>query len=157
MAEQTTDAGFEQVLEEHRELRGLVAEMRQFLEQPRPPVASPQAPTWAGDLADRLVLFHDKANKHFRAEERSGFLDQLANAKPSATRVVVQLQAEHDRILGDLRSILEASMVYARNTEPERASLRRWTGVVLDRFEQHEHDETELTQDLVCDDFGVGD
>jgi cell division septum initiation protein DivIVA len=157
MAEQTTDAGFEQVLEEHRELRGLVAEMRQFLEQPRPPVASPQAPTWAGDLADRLVLFHDKANKHFRAEERSGFLDKLALARPSASRQINQLQGEHDRILADLRSVLEASMVYARNKEPECANLRRWTSSVLDRFEQHEHDETELTQDLVCGDYGVGD
>jgi cell division septum initiation protein DivIVA len=157
MAEQTTDTAFDQVLEEHRELRDLVAELRAFLEKPRPPVSSPQAPTWAGDLADRLVAFHDKANKHFRAEERSGFLDKLAEARPSATRQVVQLQGEHDRILGDLRSVLEASMVYARNKEPECANLRRWTSTVLDRFDQHERDETDLTQDLICDDYGVGD
>ena len=157
MAKQTTDAGFEQVLEEHRELRGLVAELRRFLEKPRPPVASPQATSWAGDLADRLVAFHDKANKHFRAEERSGFLDQLAVARPGAARMIAQLQGEHDRILADLRSVLEASMVYARNKEPECANLRRWTATVLDRFEQHEHDENDLTQDLLCADYGVGD
>jgi cell division septum initiation protein DivIVA len=157
MAEQTTDAGFEQVLEEHRVLRGLVAELRRFLEKPRPPVASPQATSWAGDLADRLVAFHDKANKHFRAEERSGFLDKLAVARPGSARMISQLQGEHDRILADLRSVLEASMIYARHKEPECANLRSWTASVLNRFEQHEHDETELTQDLLCGEYGVGD
>jgi len=157
MAEQTTGTGFEQVLDEHRELRASVAELRRFLEKPRPPVSSPQAHSWAGGLADRLVAFHDKASKHFRAEERSGYLDRLATARPGAARMAAQLLTEHDRILADLRSVLEASMVYARNKEPECANLRRWTATVLDRFEQHEHDENDLTQDLLCADYGVGD
>jgi len=157
MAEQTTGKGFEQVQEEHRALRASVAELRHFLERPRPAVTSPSATSWAGDLADRLVSFHDMASKHFRAEERSGFLDQLAGLSPSAMRTVVQLQAEHDRILADLRSVLEASMVYARHKEPVCTNLRTWTSTVLDRFEQHERDETDLTQELVCGDEGAGD
>ena len=156
MPKTSTDAQFDVILQEHRALRESVTELRRFLRQPCPPPEQPAASAWAGALADRLVDFRERARRHFQSEESSGFMDQLGRSTPRATRTIARMLGEHDRILTDLRAVLDATTAYARHQPPEH-DLRSAVAAVLDRFEQHESDENDLIQDLVCDDLGAGD
>ena len=145
------------LLAEHRTLHATVAELRRHLEQPRPRPDSPEAAAWAGGLAKRLFDFRELARRHFRSEESSGFMEQLARSAPRATRVISKLQTEHDLILNELRAALHAATIHTRDQESECQDVRSLTTAVLERFELHEHSENELIQELVCDDLGVGD
>jgi len=154
---QKVDELFRRVLDEHRELRALGGELSEFLERPRPEVGQNGAHTWAASLARMLVTFHDKVFRHFRDEEDSGCLDELVAAKPRAARAVDALREEHGRLLADLRSALDSAMMYSESKPPECLTLRRATRSILERFDRHEHEETELIQSLLCDDLGLGD
>ena len=123
-----TETTFQLMLDEHRSLRAVTDELRQFLGKPRPDLRQEEAHAWASSLAARLVQFHDKAYRHFRTEERDGFMDRLLKANPHATRTVELLQSDHDRILSDLRSLLQSVMVYAEHRQPEIGNGTSYSG-----------------------------
>lgn len=148
---------FERVLEEHRELRESVASLREFCGLPRPDVEAEEAPAWASELAQRLVRFHDQVYRHFHEEESSGFLEELARSFPRVARPVAAMEREHQELLTGLRSLLDAAMLYAENKAPDRPNLRRRTLSVLEGFERHEQEETDLVQRLFTEDIGCVD
>ncbi len=148
---------FEAILEQHEDLRDVVAAMKGFLDQPRPEPGQRGSHTWANRLAGDLLDLHDKVYRHFREEERSGFLEEMETKHPPALRDIQMLRNEHDRILCDLRELLVASVLYSEGKRPESPRLRRWTLSILDRIAQHEYDETELFQKLQYLNLGVGD
>ena len=147
----------EQVLQDHRELREIVIKLREFCGRPRPEVDAREAPAWASELAQRLVKFHDRVYRHFDEEEGSGFLDSISQTFPHASRSVDALKEQHQSLLADLRSLINAAIVYAENRTPDGPRLRQRTHRLLDEFEQHEHAETELAQKLITEDLGCGD
>ena len=55
----TTHEWIEKVLEEHRQLNAMVADLRQFLETPRPEVGQKGAHVWSTELTSHLVRLHD--------------------------------------------------------------------------------------------------
>jgi len=148
---------FDAILQQHTELRDLNAQLREFLEPPRPEVGRPGSHTWASTLAATLTQFHDKVFRHFRDEEKSGFLDDLQQHHPHALHAIETLRHEHDRILADLRAILAATLVYSEGKPLTSPRLRRWTLALLDRLANHEREETELFQEVHYHDLGTGD
>jgi hypothetical protein len=148
---------FEKILEEHRQLRCTIDELREFLQAPRPEIGHKGYHTWASSLAEKLTGLHSMVYRHFREEERSGFLEELLEVHPQAERTVDVLRRDHDRILADFRAVLGATLVYAEGKAPERPQLRQWTLAVLDQLSQHESDETELVQKLTYHDLGSVD
>jgi DNA-binding FadR family transcriptional regulator len=152
-----TKAQFEDILVEHRELRGMAEDLRAFCELPRPDVEAEEAITWASELSQRLVRFHDRIYRHFHEEESSGFLEEFRQAYPNFSRSVEALENDHETVLRELRAVLDAAMLYAENKAPDRPNLRQQTLAILERFEQHEHEETDLIQRLISEDIGVGD
>ena len=152
-----TSLSFEKIVEQHRELRELIEELRDFLKVPRPGLGETGSHTWASALADRLGRFHDKVFRHFREEERAGFLDELQRENPGATHLLEALKKDHDRILADTRAILTATLTYGEGKKLENPQLRRWTSAVLDQLAQHESEETDLLQRTYCEDLGAGD
>lgn len=156
MSSAKAGVGIEAVLEEHRQLRQSLAQLREYLKQPGPAAGAAGASTWAGTLSERLVDFRDRAQRHFRTEEQTDFMDQLARSAPRATRTIARLQSEHDRILGELRTVLESAAKYSRRDVPA-SELRERALAVLDSFELHEQNENDLIQGLICDDLGAGD
>jgi hypothetical protein len=149
--------GLEEVLDQHRELRGLISELKAFLEKPRPEVGEMGSHTWASEMAAMLTRLHDKVFRHFRHEEGSGFLDEIAVRRPSALRAVENLRQDHDRILGDFRSLVGAAMVYSEGKNPVSPRLRQWANSILDRLDRHEREETDLFQRIHYEDLGSAD
>ncbi len=154
MSKQEVSKETEKVLSEHRMLREKIEDLKGFLEHPRPDVEEEGAHTWASNLAARLLELHGQLYRHFREEERSGFLEEIREASPAMDRAAENLKTDHDRLLSELRAILGAVMAYAECKRPENPNLRRWTETLLDELVHHEEQEMTLIQDLFYRDFG---
>ena len=153
----TTHEWIKTVLEEHRRLNAMVADLRQFLETPRPPVGKKGAHTWSTDLTRRLVRLHDSLYRHFQEEEEGGMMEELTEAHPRATGAVESLVDEHEQILKDLRRCTNGAMEYADGVEPRNPALRTRIAAILDCLHRHEVEETDLIQRLEYEMVGVGD
>jgi hypothetical protein len=152
-----TRSVFDRVVEQHDELRDIIQQLKRFLEPPRPKIGETGYHTWASALAENLTHLHDKLFRHFREEERSGFLDELERQNPSAVRAVETLRRDHDRLLADIRAVLGSALIYAEGKIPENPALRRWTLSILDQLLEHEHEETELLQRVLYEELGHAD
>lgn len=152
-----TRTSFDTVVEQHEELRELIADLREFLQGPRPESGKKGSHTWAFSLSEKLTRFHDKIFRHFREEEETGFLEELRRDNPSATHQLDALQADHATILADVRALLGATLAYGEGKPTSRPRLRRWTTSILDQLSEHERQETELLQRTYCEDLGLGD
>ncbi|MHC4816219.1 MAG: hemerythrin domain-containing protein [Planctomycetota bacterium] len=153
----TTHKWIQTVLEEHRQLNAMVADLRSFLEAPRPEVGQKGAHVWSTELTQRLVRLHDSLYRHFREEEEGGMMEELTAAHPRATGSVEALMSEHSKILGELRRCTAGAMQYSEGTEPTDAALRSRLGQILDCLHHHEMAETDLIQRLEYEELGLGD
>lgn len=153
----TTREWIQKVLEEHRQLNAMIADLRQFLETPRPEVGQQGAHTWSTELTTRLVKLHDALFRHFQEEEEGGMMEELTEAHPRATGAVDSLIHEHEQILRDLRRCTNGALEYADGVEPRNPRLRRRIGDILDCLHRHEVEETDLIQRLEYEMIGIGD
>lgn len=153
----TTHEWIEKVLEEHRQLNAMVADLRLFLEAPRPAVGQKGAHAWSTALTQRLVKLHDALFRHFREEEEGGMMEELTEAHPRATGAVESLVDEHEQILRQLRRCTSGAMEYADGIEPSDAALRQRLVRILDCLHEHEVAETDLIQRLEYEEIGPGD
>jgi len=148
---------YKDIASQHGELKFQIRQLRSYLEKERPAVEKESGHVWATDLTGRLVEFQNTLFGHFRSEERSGVMDEIAQRFPHATAAIRTLQTEHGRILQDLNSILSAAMTYSQGELPDNPHIRRWTGSLLERLSHHESEETNLLQKLIYQDLGQGD
>lgn len=147
----------EEVLEEHKRLRVMTAEIRQILGQPRPDAGQPGAHSWAADLSVRLVKLHDELFRHFRFEESMGLVEDVIERHPRAMARLEAVIGQHPDMLRDLRSIMTDSLTYSEGRMPEDPRLRQRTLELLDDLHQHEQEETDLFQRLEYRDHGAMD
>ncbi len=152
-----TGASASQMMQDYREMQGMVTELRAYLDQPRPELGRKGCHTWASCLAEQLVKLHGKFYRQFREEERSQSLDDMVQKKPQMSQKLADLHEEHGRILGDLREIVGSTMVYSEGKPPPDSRLRLRTVSLLDQFEEHQREEMDLFQRLYTFDIGVGD
>lgn len=157
MPETTTREWIQQVLEEHRQLNAKVAELRSFLESPRPELCQPGAHRWSTELCQLLVTLHDLLFRHFREEEEGGMMEELAGRHPRAAPWVDELMGEHREMLRVLRRITSATMSYGEGRMPDDPALRRRLVALCDLLSRHEGQETELIQRLEYEELGLGD
>jgi iron-sulfur cluster repair protein YtfE (RIC family) len=150
-------ASFQQVLDEHDEIRGLISDLRGFLEDNRPRIGEEGCHRWATKLSGTLVELHDQLFRHFRYEASVGLLDKLEEEHPGASRQIATLRTDHDEILTGVRDLMTDTLRYSEGSEIEDPHLRvRLTGI-LDRLGEHEKTETDLVQRLEYMDLGTGD
>ena len=145
------------VLEEHRQLNAMVAELRLFLDEPRPAVGQKGAHRWSTKLTRRMVRLHDALFLHFREEEEGGMMEDLTEAHPRVTGEVETLVADHEEILRGLRRCTAGAMEYSEGREPADAGLRRRLARILDCLHEHERVETDLIQRLEYEMIEPGD
>jgi hemerythrin-like domain-containing protein len=157
MSDPTNRSTLKDALAEHEELRGVVAGLEGFLENPRPEIGQRGYHTWASELATRLVSLHDKLFRHFRSEEQGGLFEELAKMHPRASAKITSLGGEHGVILEGIRDVMSAALRYSEGKEPADPRLRQRVKKVLEMTSNHESVETELIHDLVYSDLGVGD
>ena len=147
----------DEVLEEHKRLRVMVAELRQTLCQPRPEAGQPGSHSWASDLSVRLVKLHDELFRHFRFEESVGLVEDVIERHPRARTRLEAIVGEHSEMLDDLRSIMTDALTYSEGRSPEDPRLRQRTCDLLDKLHRHEQEETDLFQRLEYRDQGAMD
>lgn len=157
MIETKSDNWMETVLEEHRQLRQMIAELREFLRQPRPVAGEPGAHTWASDLAQWLVKLHDGLFRHFRYEEQSGMAEDITIRHPRTSSEVDRLMGEHPQMLADVRTLMAEALDYSEGHDLEDPALRMRVEKVLDQLVEHECAETKLIQLSELLEVGVGD
>lgn len=153
----STPSRLDKVLEEHRELRAMIAGLREFLDRPRPEAGAEGSHTWSAALSRRLIDLHDKLFRHFRYEEEGGVVEELTTAHPGSADRIRAILGEHPEMLRQARRITDDVLRYSEGRKPEDARLRRRINRLLDQLESHEKDETALIQRLEYRDFGVGD
>jgi hypothetical protein len=147
----------EEVLEEHKRLRVMIAEIRQILSQPRPDPGLPGAHSWAADLSVRLVKLHDELFRHFRFEESAGLVEDVIERHPRAMDRLEAIVGQHPHMLRELRSIMSDALTYSEGKMPEDPRLRQRTLSLLDDLHRHEQEETDLFQRLEYRDHGAMD
>ena len=147
----------EEVLEEHKRLRVMIAEVRQILTQPRPDPGEPGAHTWASELSVHLVKLHDELFRHFRFEESVGLVEDVIERHPRALARLEAVVGQHPEMLRALRSIMTDALTYSEGKLPEDPKLRQRTLTLLDDLHQHEQEETDLFQRLEYRDQGAMD
>ena len=157
MIDTKTDNWMEAVLEEHRQLRAMIAEIRDFLRQPRPVVGEQGAHTWASELAQWMVKLHDGLFRHFRYEEESGMAEDITLRHPRTASEVDRLMAEHPQMLADIRQLMAEALDYSEGHTLENPALRKRVEEVLDTLVEHECAETKLIQLSELLEVGVGD
>lgn len=157
MIETKTSEWMETVLEEHRQLRSLISELRAYLREPRPVAGEPGSHSWASELAARLVKLHDSLFRHFRYEEKSGMAEEIILRHPRVAAEVDRLMAEHPEILAELRVITAELLDYSEGRAPEDPALRTRILAVLDHLESHEKDENRMIQRSELREVGIGD
>ncbi len=135
----------------------MVAELRRFLDLPRPEIGEKGAHQWSARLCQQLVTLHDMLYRHFREEEEGGMMEDLARHHPRAAPWVEELTEEHVDMLRQLRRITAAAMRYAEGRKPNNPALRQRLICLCDLLAQHERAETELIQRLEYEELGLGD
>ena len=147
----------DEVLEEHKRLRAMCAELREVLGLPRPEAGVQGAHSWASDLSVRLVKLHDELFRHFRFEESVGLVEDVGERHPRAFPRLEAVIGQHPVMLSDLRSIMADALTYSEGKLPEDPKLRQRTLALLDDLHQHEQEETDLFQRLEYRDQGAMD
>ena len=145
------------VLEEHRELRGKVTELRQFLDNPRPEVGKRGSHTWAAGLSQQLVMLHDQLFRHFRFEDEGGLVEEISFRHPRAANAIQELCGDHAQMLRRLRGLMGEALDYSEGRTPEDPALRHHVSDLLDHLEEHEREETDLIERLEFEDIGAAD
>jgi hypothetical protein len=122
------------VIDEHRELRLLLAEVESALAAPEPHVAGgPDV------VAARLDVLRGRLAAHFGEEERAGLFEQIVEQAPGEARECHRLLGEHAFLLRRLDE-LRAANPEARRRPAWGDSVRR----LLEELSGHESRENEV-------------
>jgi len=122
------------VVEEHRALRALLAEVEQAFARP-----SPHAASGPDVVAARLDTLRGPLGAHFEEEERARLFEEIEDRAPDQAPVCARLLADHEGLIRRLDSLRAAS--------PESRRRPTWTHdvrVFLDDLSSHEERETDL-------------
>lgn len=147
----------QEMLAEHEELRGTLASLRAFLEDPRPDPGERGFHHWATGMSEKLLGLHDALFRHFRNEEESGVFRDLEIRYPRASRRIAVFQEQHTTLLGALRRLMVEVVEYSAGIASDDPRLRKKVAEVLGQVESHEQRETELMQRMLYNDLGEGD
>jgi hypothetical protein len=103
------------------------------------------------DPATLLAQWRVDLELHFALEEADSNFGALLRERPSLAHVIAELRSEHSELLDEVDRV--RPLANARARWPELASKTR---ELIERFRAHEHKETELLQESVLRDDGVG-
>jgi hypothetical protein len=99
-----TDPPTDRALEEHADLRGVLARTGEIVSGYPP---KDRELPWLEEVLDDLERLRTTLAAHFEHEESSGMFESIEEEFPAASRECRDLLAEHDVILADLEKIRE--------------------------------------------------
>jgi hypothetical protein len=157
MTETATRSWVDTVLEQHRHLQSVEADLKKFLNVARPEAREKGSHTWAVELSQRLLSLHDELFRHFRFEEDSGVKEEVMVDHPEAAGRFDEILSGHSDILGRLRGIVSDVLSYSEGVSPEDARIRRRVTDLLDTLSHHEQEENHLFQRIEYRDLTAAD
>lgn len=150
----TVNAAFlQEIKEDNRELRNLLAEARQaFVESHGTRPTARHVGDFLGELRDQLAL-------HFSLEEAYGYFDEAVNVAPRLSDEAAALRDEHVELFRAICELAELAegLLYGDVPNLTVAQIAREFGEFHERFQDHEARENELILKSFDDDIGVGD
>ena len=157
MTETVTQSWVETVLEQHRHLHSVEADLKKFLFASRPEAREKGSHTWAVELSQRLLSLHDELFRHFRFEEDPGVKEEVLVNHPEVTGRFNEILSEHSDILGRLRGITSDVLSYSEGLSPQDARIRRRVTNLLEDLSHHEEEENHLFQRIEYRDLAAAD
>lgn len=157
MTETVTREWVESILEQHRHLQTVVADLEIFLDEPRPRTGVKGSHSWAVELSQRLLSLHDEFFRHFRFEEETDAMEEMLESHPEAAFKLKEVLDEHPQMLSQLRRIVSDVLSYSEGVRPEDPKIRRRLNDLLAVFRRHEEEENHLFQRLEYRDLGTAD
>ena len=157
MIETATQSWVQSVLEQHRHLQGVVRDLEEFLNAPRPDTGEKGSHTWAVALSQRLLSMHDELFRHFRFEEEAGVLEEIFENHPEAANRLTEILEEHPEMLSGLRRIVSDVLSYSEGVSPENPQIRLRISNLIEVFHHHEQEENHLFQRIEYRDVGAAD
>lgn len=150
----TRSSGDATLAREHAVLRRLMTELRGICsESPKSTVAE-----WVDRLRDRFEHFESHYIRHMALEEQGGYLRPVRDeARPTLTKEVTRLQAEHAQFIIMMASIRAQLLKLAPSDSLLIRDLCARIVQLLSYIEQHEQEEDLLLIDGVNRDIGVKD
>lgn len=155
--ETETQKWVESVLEQHRHLRSVVADLEEFLFDPRPDAGEKGSHTWAVALSQRLLSLHDELFRHFRFEEETGVIEEILENHPEVTGKLQEILGQHPEMLSQLRRIVSDVLSYSEGVSPGDPQIRRRLTELLDVLRHHEEEENHLFQRIEYRDVAAAD
>ena len=101
----------------------------------------------------RLERLQAHLTRHFRCEERGGYLEEVRRREPQRKRVIEELLADHRRLSQGLADSLDEVRWASRLSDGLRGRIRHWVLAVR----RHEARENRLVQDTFNRDLGPED
>ena len=142
-------AFFQEIKDEHIELRQLVAQTRNRLS--KPDVKPTQVLDWLSDLRDELETY-------FALEEFYGYFNQSAVTNPSVNHAAETLQLEHLELFVNLLVLIDSTeQIIYQESNTDLDHVREGFDKFAVKFEEHERAEMELMMRYCNEEIGVGD
>ena len=126
------------------ELRDLVHDLRSLIHEPGATAGQKIGDAWVSAVRAHLEALHERLLAQFHEEARKGLPPALIAGVPHIADRVASLRREHDRILLELRTLVEAADNVLVQGPPAYSRLQKGT--------------IEALQDLVrCEDIEMDD
>jgi len=155
MTETLTKEWVQKVLEQHRHLQSVVANLEGFLAAPRPESGEDGSHTWAVEVSRKLLSLHDELYRHFRFEEETEVMNEMIANHPVSAVKLKSVLDEHPGMLARLRLIVSDVLAYSEGVSPTDPRIRTRIADLLEEFHQHEREENHLFQQIEYRDTGV--
>ena len=135
----STDPGQDGVLDDHKELTGLLGRLRE---------ARPRE-----ELGTLLASLRAVLSRHFQREEGENGLFEIIHARaPRHRQAIEDLRSEHRDFVTDLEELVRRA---EQGPQPEQ--MADHVADFVDRLHQHERNESHLWIDTLSTDLGEGD
>jgi hypothetical protein len=145
-SESPESKSYQEVLEDHVQLKGLLADIHAALEE-RADIE--QVSRMLAQLGDRIVA-------HFTLEEDGGYFTEAIMHSPRLVARANRLMAQHPKLSAKARAVIEGAEA-DQGTETWWQETRQFFDEFREALAQHERGEDELLQEAYTQDIGSND
>ncbi len=144
------------ILQEHRELHGLLRAAREALTPPSGAHAAASGKGGCDRITEALSRLRDHLTEHFQQEEEGGFLEESLARLPRLAEEAKRVLAEHPGLLDEADRLIQQT---SRGDIPAQG----WTALCRDvdqfatRLLDHERRENRVVQQGYNEDLGLAD
>ena len=146
-------AFLQEIKEENRELRQLLAECAAAI---RKPIGSRSE---TKRLVDQLVKLRDQLAMHFALEEAYGYFEDAIEVAPQLSAQAMQLRDEHRQLFLQLSEVEDDAeqLLYHENRNGRRYDIATSFVQFHAQFQDHESRENALIHRMLNEELGCGD